>query len=50
MQLPLQTEALVVDTPGGGFVMTPITIQDLKRDEVLVEMKFSGLCHTVDVK
>ncbi|KAK3299533.1 chaperonin 10-like protein [Chaetomium fimeti] len=46
MQLPLQTEALVVDTVGGDFVMTPVTIQDLRPDEVLVEMKYSGLCHT----
>ncbi|KAH6637167.1 chaperonin 10-like protein [Chaetomium tenue] len=46
MQFPLQTEALVVDTAGGGFVMTPITIHDLRPDEVLVEMKYSGICHT----
>ena len=40
----------MVDTLGGGFVMTPITIQDLRPDEVLVEMKYSGICHTVCVK
>lgn len=50
MQFPLQTEALVVDTLGGGFVMTPITIQDLRPDEVLVAMKYSGVCHTVCVE
>jgi Zn-dependent alcohol dehydrogenase len=50
MQLPLQTEALVVDTLGGDFVMTPVTIRDLRPDEVLVEMKYSGVCHTVCVK
>ncbi len=47
MQLPVETEALVVNTPGGDFEMTPIVIQDLRPDEVLVEMKYSGVCHTV---
>ncbi|KAK4149091.1 chaperonin 10-like protein [Chaetomidium leptoderma] len=46
MQLPLETEALVVNSPGGEFEMTPIIIQDLRKDEVLVEMKYSGVCHT----
>jgi Zn-dependent alcohol dehydrogenase len=49
MQLPLETEALVVDKPGGNFEMTPIVIHDLRPDEVLVEMKYSGVCHTVRV-
>ena len=47
MQLPVETEALVVNTPGGDFEMTRIVIQDLRSDEVLVEMKYSGVCHTV---
>ncbi|KAG7284767.1 hypothetical protein NEMBOFW57_009379 [Staphylotrichum longicolle] len=42
MELPLETEALVVNTAGGDFEMTPIVIQDLRPDEVLVEMKYSG--------
>ncbi|KAK4249132.1 chaperonin 10-like protein [Corynascus novoguineensis] len=46
MQLPLETEALVVHTPGGPFEMTPIVIQNLRPDEILVEMKYSGICHT----
>ncbi|KAK5661873.1 hypothetical protein OQA88_9981 [Cercophora sp. LCS_1] len=29
------------------MVMTPIVIDELRPDEVLVEMKYSGLCHTV---
>lgn len=46
MQLPLQTEALVVEEPGDDFKMTPIVIDHLRPDEVLVEMKYSGVCHT----
>ncbi|KAL2177361.1 chaperonin 10-like protein [Thermothelomyces heterothallicus CBS 202.75] len=46
MQLPLETEALVVHAPGGDFAMTPIVIQDLRPDELLVEIKYSGICHT----
>jgi D-arabinose 1-dehydrogenase-like Zn-dependent alcohol dehydrogenase len=49
MQLPLETEALVVNTAGGEFEMTPIVIQDLRPNEVLVEMKYSGVCYTVYV-
>jgi D-arabinose 1-dehydrogenase-like Zn-dependent alcohol dehydrogenase len=49
MQLPLETEALVVNTAGGEFEMTPIVIQDLRPNEVLVEVKYSGVCYTVYV-
>ncbi len=37
----------MVNTPGGDFEMTPIVINDLRPDEILVEMKYSGICHTV---
>jgi D-arabinose 1-dehydrogenase-like Zn-dependent alcohol dehydrogenase len=47
MQLPLETEALVVHKAGGEFEMTPIVIQDLRPDELLVEMRYCGVCHTV---
>jgi Zn-dependent alcohol dehydrogenase len=47
MQLPLETEALVIKAGGGRFEMTPIVLQDLRPDEVLVEMKYSGVCHSV---
>lgn len=49
MDLPLRTEALVVSKPGGSFEMTPIQLQDLRPDEILVEMKYSGVCHTVSI-
>ena len=47
MQLPAETDALVVSKAGGEFEMTRIVVQDLRPDEVLVEMKYSGVCHTV---
>ncbi|KAK3385788.1 chaperonin 10-like protein [Podospora didyma] len=46
MQFPLETYALVVEAPGAAFTMTPIVIDELRPDEVLIEMKYSGFCHT----
>ncbi|GAB1318174.1 Geraniol dehydrogenase [Madurella fahalii] len=46
MQFPIETEALVVEAAGGDFEMRRIVIDELKPDEVLVEMKYSGVCHT----
>ncbi|KAK3312933.1 chaperonin 10-like protein [Apodospora peruviana] len=46
MEFPLETEALVVMAPGAPFTLTPVVIDELRPDEVLVEMKYSGLCHT----
>lgn len=43
----IHTEALVVSKPGGDFVMQPIILDEVRSDEVLVEMKYSGICHTV---
>ena len=47
MHFPIETEAIVVEAPGAELRMTPILIDELRPDEVLVEMKYSGLCHTV---
>lgn len=44
---PLHTEALVVEEPKADFKLTPITLDEVRPDEVLVEMKYSGICHTV---
>ena len=44
---PLQTEALVVQEPKANFTMTNITLDEVRSDEILVEMKYSGICHTV---
>ncbi len=44
---PLQTKALVVQEPKADFTLTSITLDEVRPDEVLVEMKYSGICHTV---
>ena len=44
---PLQTKAFVVQEPKADFTLTSITLDELRPDEVLVEMKYSGICHTV---
>ena len=49
--LPLKdipTKALVVERPGASFVLTDIILDEVRDDEVLVEMKYTGLCHTVN--
>jgi hypothetical protein len=43
----IHTEALVVQEPGGEFVMKPVILDEVRSDEVLVEMQYSGICHTV---
>ena len=43
---PLKTEALVVQRPKADFELVPITLDEIRSDEVLVEMKYSGICHT----
>ena len=41
------TEALVVPTPGSDFEYRDIVVEDDLRDnEVLVQMKATGVCHT----
>lgn len=41
------SEALVVAEPGSPFVYQEIEVDDILRDnEVLVEMKATGVCHT----
>ncbi|KAH6990023.1 chaperonin 10-like protein [Ilyonectria destructans] len=48
MALPtnITTEALVIGKPGDKFEMKPIILDEVRSDEVLVEMKYSGICHT----
>lgn len=46
-QTNIATEALVVQKPGDKFEMMPIILDEVRSDEVLVEMKYSGICHTV---
>ncbi|KAJ9641269.1 hypothetical protein H2204_002947 [Knufia peltigerae] len=43
----LQTEALVVEKAKDDFKLITVTVDPvLRSDEVLVEMKYSGVCHT----
>ncbi|KAK7423658.1 hypothetical protein QQX98_000848 [Neonectria punicea] len=42
----IATKALVVEKAGDKFSMKPIILDEVRSDEVLVEMKFSGICHT----
>ena len=44
---PLQTEALVVQEPKADLTLIDITLDEVRPDEVLVEIKYSGICHTV---
>jgi Zn-dependent alcohol dehydrogenase len=43
----IETVALVVDKPGGAFELKPVVFDQVRDDEFLVEMLYSGICHTV---
>ena len=36
-----------MDEVDGPFVLRDVVIDEVNDDEVLVEMKYTGLCHTV---
>ncbi|GJC98638.1 areB protein [Colletotrichum higginsianum] len=38
--------AYVVEQVKAGFKLVPIVLDEVRPDEVLVEMKYSGVCHT----
>lgn len=42
----IETVALVVTEPKADFKLTPIILDEVRDDEVLIEMKYSGICHT----
>jgi len=42
----IETEAFVVDSPNAPFKLTPIVLDEMREDEFLIEMKYSGICHT----
>ncbi|WQF88422.1 Putative alcohol dehydrogenase, zinc-type, GroES-like superfamily, NAD(P)-binding domain superfamily [Colletotrichum destructivum] len=42
----VETEAYVVEHVKAGFKLVPIVLDEVRPDEVLVEMKYSGVCHT----
>ena len=41
------TKALVVEKPGAAFVLQDVILGELRPKEILVEMKYTGICHTV---
>ncbi|KAF2480732.1 chaperonin 10-like protein [Neohortaea acidophila] len=42
----IETVALVVDEAKADFKLQPIVLDEVRGDEVLIEMKYSGICHT----
>lgn len=50
MKFPVKnipTKALVVYKAGSPFVLEDVLLDEVRDGEVLVEMKYTGLCHTV---
>lgn len=43
----VHTEALVVEEPKADFKLVPIILDGVREGELLVEMQYSGICHTV---
>ncbi|EKV07278.1 Polyketide synthase, enoylreductase [Penicillium digitatum] len=43
-QIP--TTAFVVEKPGTPFVLQDVVLDEVRAREVLVEMKYTGICHT----
>ncbi|KAF9891712.1 hypothetical protein FE257_003724 [Aspergillus nanangensis] len=41
-----ETEGIVVEQAGSGFKRMPVILHNMRPDEILVEMKYSGICHT----
>jgi aryl-alcohol dehydrogenase len=40
------TVAAVVEEAGGAFVLQEVALDDLRPDEVLIDVRASGICHT----
>ncbi|KAJ5758811.1 Polyketide synthase enoylreductase [Penicillium odoratum] len=43
-QIP--TKAFVIDSPGSPYVLQDVVLDEVRPHEVLIEMKYTGLCHT----
>jgi hypothetical protein len=43
----IETEAFVAQEPNAPFKLTRIILDEMRDDEFLIEMKYSGICHTV---
>lgn len=42
----IRTEAVIVTEPKADFELQDIILDEVRPDEVLIEMKYSGICHT----
>ena len=43
----IPTKALVVEKPGAPFILKDVILDEVRVDELLIEIKYAGLCHTV---
>ena len=46
----IETVALVVTEPKADFKLQPIILDEIRDDEVFVEMKYSGICTAAKVQ
>ncbi|RDW62456.1 NAD(P)-binding protein-3 [Coleophoma cylindrospora] len=42
----IETVALVVDKPKADFKLETVFLDEVRGDELLIDMKYSGICHT----
>ena len=42
----MRTQALIVEQPGTKFTLRDVDLDELRSDEVLVEIIATGICHT----
>lgn len=49
-KMGIPTRAYVVDKKGAPFVLRDVVLDALQPDELLVEIKYTGLCHTVGLR
>lgn len=45
----IPTKAFVVSERGASFTLQDVILDGARPDEVLVEMKYTGICHTVSL-
>jgi hypothetical protein len=43
----VKTQALVVNEPKADFKLETVYLDEVRGDEILIDMKYSGICHTV---
>lgn len=43
----IETIAYVLEEPNADFKLTEVILDEVRADELLIEMKYAGICHTV---